>query len=156
MCSLLLSWLPWDFPLLCRIQEEEFKCLLSLSAYSVTQSYLTLWDPMDCGMTGFSVHGIFQARILERVAISYSRGSSQPRNWTHVCCISCIGRRILYHCHYLGSPTLRVLPLIYTLFDVKESESVSYSVLSDFATPWTAALQTSLSMEFSRQEYWSG
>ena len=40
------------------------------------------------------VHGICQARILEWVANSFSRGSSQPRDWTHV---SCIGRQILYH-----------------------------------------------------------
>ena len=40
------------------------------------QSCLTLWDPMDCSSPGSSVHGISQARILEWVAISYSRGSS--------------------------------------------------------------------------------
>ena len=39
-------------------------------------------DPMDCSLPGSSVHGILQARILEWVAISFSRGSSQPRNWT--------------------------------------------------------------------------
>ena len=39
------------------------------------QSCLTLFDPMDCSMLGSSVHGIFQARILEQVAISHSRGS---------------------------------------------------------------------------------
>ena len=49
---------------------------------------------MDCNPPGSSVHGIFQARILEWTAISSSRGSSLPRNWTH---ISCIGRQILYH-----------------------------------------------------------
>ena len=62
-----------------------------------TQSCLTLWDPMDCSPPGSSVHGIFQERILEWVAISYSRASSWPRNWTWVSCISCIGREILYH-----------------------------------------------------------
>ena len=41
-------------------------------------------DPMDCSKPGSSVHGILQARILEWVAISYSRGSSQPRGWTCV------------------------------------------------------------------------
>ena len=45
---------------------------------------------------GSSVHGIFEARILDWVAIS-SRGSSRPRNWTHMSCVSCIGRWILYH-----------------------------------------------------------
>ena len=55
-------------------------------------SHVWLCNPVDCSPPGSSVHGIFQARILEWVAIS--RGSSQPRNWTFV---SCIGRRILYH-----------------------------------------------------------
>ena len=54
-------------------------------------------DLMDCSLPGSSVHGIFQARILEQFAISSSRGSSQPRDWTCVSCISCIGRQILYH-----------------------------------------------------------
>ena len=52
------------------------------------QSCPTLCDPMDCSPPGSSVHGVFQARILERVAISFSRGSSQPRDWTQVSCIS--------------------------------------------------------------------
>ena len=51
----------------------------------VTQ--LTLFDPMDCRLPGSSVHGISPARILEWVAIPFSRGSSQPRDQT---CISCI------------------------------------------------------------------
>ena len=50
-----------------------------MSAKSL-QSCLTLCDPMDCTGPGSSVHGIFQARILEWVAISYSRRSSQPRD----------------------------------------------------------------------------
>ena len=40
----------------------------------------TLSDPMDCSLPGSSIHGIFQARILEWIAIPFSRGSSQPRN----------------------------------------------------------------------------
>ena len=55
----------------------------------VTKSCLTLFDPMDCSSPGFSVHGIFQARILEWVAISFSRGSSQPRDqtaWVYLHC----------------------------------------------------------------------
>ena len=50
----------------------------------VTQSCPTLCDPMDCSPPGSSVHGILQARILEWVAISFSRGSSRPRDWTQV------------------------------------------------------------------------
>ena len=44
----------------------------------------TLRDPMDCSLPGSSVHEIFQARVLEWVAISFSRGSSRPRDWTWV------------------------------------------------------------------------
>ena len=54
----------------------------------------TLCDPMDYIPPDSSVQGTFQARILEWVTISFSRGSSQPRDWT---CIPCIGRQILCH-----------------------------------------------------------
>jgi len=54
----------------------------------VTQLCLTLCDPMDCSPPGSSIHGILQARILEWVAIPFSRGSSQPRNQTWVSCIA--------------------------------------------------------------------
>ena len=54
-------------------------------------------DPMDCSPSGSSVHGIFQARILEWIAISFSRGSSWPRAQTCISWVSCIGRQILYH-----------------------------------------------------------
>ena len=52
------------------------------------QSYLTLCNPMDYSPPGSSVHGILPARILEWVAISFSRGSSQPRDRTQVSCIA--------------------------------------------------------------------
>ena len=58
----------------------------------------SLWPHGLCGPPDSSVHGIFQARILEWVAISISRGSSQSRNRIHVSCASCIGWWILYHC----------------------------------------------------------
>ena len=64
---------------------------------SVAQSCLTLCNPMDCSPPGFSVHGIFQARILEWVAISYSRGSSWNMGQTLISCVSCCSRWILYH-----------------------------------------------------------
>ena len=54
-------------------------------------------DPMDCSPFGSSVHGIFPARIQEWVAISSSRRSSQPRDWTRVSGVSCIGAWILCH-----------------------------------------------------------
>ena len=65
------------------------------------QSCLTLCDPMNCSPSGSSVHGILQARILEWVAVPFSRGSSRPvdRTWA-----SCIVRQILYSLSHQGSP----------------------------------------------------
>ena len=54
----------------------------------VTQLCPTLCDPMDCSLPGSSIHGIFQARVLEWLAISFSRGSSQLRDRTWVSCIA--------------------------------------------------------------------
>ena len=66
----------------------------SVHASSVGNSCLTLCDPMDYSPPGASVHRIFQARILEWVATSSSRGPSGPKDGTS---ISWIGRWILYH-----------------------------------------------------------
>ena len=60
-----------------------------LFIYMCAQACPTLCDPLDCSSLGF-VHGILQAGILEWVAISFSRGSSWPRDWNRVSCI--IGR----------------------------------------------------------------
>ena len=54
----------------------------------VAKSCLTLRNPMNCSPSGSSVHGISQAKILEWVAISSSRGSSQSRDQTQVSCIA--------------------------------------------------------------------
>ena len=54
----------------------------------VAHSCPTLCNPMGYSLTGFAVHGIFQARVLEWVAISFSRGSSRPRDQTQVSCIT--------------------------------------------------------------------
>ena len=67
-----------------------------------------LCDPMDCNLPGFSVHGIFQARVLEWVAISFCRGSSWPRDQTQVSCIA--GRR-------------------FTLWAIREAQDPLYSDL---------------------------
>ena len=53
----------------------------------VAQSCLTLCDPMDCSLPDFSIRGILEARVLQWVAISFSR-SSQPRDRTQVSCIA--------------------------------------------------------------------
>ena len=80
-CSLLSVNTSTVFPLVACVCAQSF------------QSCPTLCDPMDYSLLGSSVRGILQARILEWVAISFSRGSSQPRDSIQV---SCICRQILY------------------------------------------------------------
>ena len=104
---------PWDSPgkntgVGCHFL---LQCVKVESESEVTQSCPTLSDPMDCSPPGSSVHGVFQTRVLEWVAIAFSK----------------------------------------SLCEVK-----SLSRVRLFATPWTVAYQAPPSMEFSRQEYWSG
>ena len=73
-------------------------CMCVLSSVSVFATSCTV-----CSLAGSSARGTFQARILESNALSSCRGSSQPRNRTHVSCVSCIGKWIVYHQHYVGS-----------------------------------------------------
>ena len=64
-----------------------------MCAQQSLQWRLTLCDPMDCSPPGSCVHGILQARILEWVAMPFSRGASPPRDRTHVSCVSCTADR---------------------------------------------------------------
>ena len=57
---------------------------LTRESVSLLSSVQLFGDPIDCNLQGFSVHGIFQARILEWVAVSFSKGSYQPRDQTQV------------------------------------------------------------------------
>ena len=66
---------------------------LCVCACAQLLSRVWLCVPLDCGLPGSSVIGIYQARILERVAIFSSRGSSWPRDWTHNSCVCCIAGR---------------------------------------------------------------
>ena len=87
----LYKYLKIFWPLLC-LPRNHYKVILGIIlkclnvthivSVKVAQSCLTLCDPMDCSLPGSSVHGIFQARILEWVAVPSSRGSSQPRDRT--------------------------------------------------------------------------
>ena len=79
----------------------------------VARSSQFFCNSRDCSPPGSSVHGISQARKLEQVAISFSRGSSRPRNWTHV---FCIGRWILYHWVTWEAPKLTCRTLVITLW----------------------------------------
>ena len=121
--------------------------------YVHAQLCLTYCNIMDCSLPGSSDHGNFQARILEQVTISYSRGSSQPRDQTHICCR-----------FFTNVPP--AMPQEGWVKSIKNPwRTVSLHIVSEvkllsciqfFATPWSAASQASLSMGFSRQEYWSG
>ena len=103
-------------------------CLWVSSAESeskVTQLCPTLCDPMDCSLPRSSIHGIFQARVLECIAISFSGGSSQPRDWTQVS-------------HFVGR--------CFTIWATRKDEGKkvkSLSCVQLFATPWTVAYQAS-------------
>ena len=85
-CSYFHVYLFSKFNKIVSISQEMFMYdnFFIICVSKVTQPGPTLCDPMDCSLPGFSVHGIFQARVLEWVAISFSRGSSQPRDWTQV------------------------------------------------------------------------
>ena len=102
-----------------------------------SQSYPTLCNPMDCSPPGSSIHGLLQARILEWVVMPPSRGSSQPRDWTHISYV---------YLHWQAGSLPRAPPGLVVKWKWK-----SLSCVRLFATPWTIQ-----STEFSRSEYWSG
>ena len=104
----------------------------------VTRYVQLFCKPMDCSPPGSSIHGISYARILEWVAIFFSRESSQPTDWTWV---SSTGRWI-----FLPLSHLLLLLLLLSRF----------SRVRLWATPQTAADQAPMSLGFSRQEFWSG
>ena len=103
---------------------------------------------MDCSLPGSSVHWISQARILEWIAISFSRESSQPRDWTWV---SCIGKWILYHwatreaCGYW-----LIWQGIFFVHNIIIFVVQSLSHIWLFVTPSTTAFQASLSFTISQ------
>ena len=83
MATRLVTVTPWHYT---QAPNQNAVCAVLCS---VPQSCPTLWDPWDCSPPGSSVHGVFQARILERVAISSFRGSSRPSAQTWVSLVSC-------------------------------------------------------------------
>ena len=103
-------------------------------------------DPMDCSSPASSVHGIFQARMLEKVAISYSRGSSWPRDRTCISMSPALAGRF-FTTEPPGRPSKnesrKVKPTV-------QFSSVQLpSCVRLFATPWTAACQASLPLTIS-------
>ena len=81
---------------------HNFPPLVTIKWSEVSQLCPTLCNPVNCRLPGSSIHGIFQARVLEWVATSFSRGSSQLRDQTRVSRI--VGRRF-YHLSHQGSPS---------------------------------------------------
>ena len=101
-----VSWLPtfaFQSPIMKRTS------FLGVSSVLSHLSCVQLCDSVDRSLAGSSAHGILQARILKWVAVPSSRGSSQPRDQTHVSYVSCISRQVLYHWCHLGSPEIRAL-----------------------------------------------
>ena len=99
----------------------------------VAQSCPTLCDPMDCSLPSFLDHGIFQASVLEWVAISFFRGSSPPRDWTRVSRI--VGRRFTLWA------TREALYTLYTIYSI-------YSGVN--SAPWCVKFQQTECINRSR------
>ena len=135
---------------------------------------LTLRSPMDCTPPGSSVHWIFQARILEWVDISFSRGPSRTGiEPASPALAGGVSTKSLQSCPTLCDPIdssppgypvpgilqARTLESVAISFSNAWEWKVKVKLLSRvwlLATPWTAAHQAPPSMGFSRQEYWSG
>ena len=112
---------------------------------------------MDCSLPGSYVHGLFQARTLEWVAISFSKGSSRPRDQTPVTCIT----NGLLHCRHIlywlsHQESLKRINWIHTHNPVHPSMLSHFSHVQLFETLWNVAHQAPPSMGFSRQEYRRG
>ena len=99
-CRRILCHLSWSHGPHGQKEEPQIR---NACAKSLSRDWLC--DPMDCNQSGSSVHGILQARILEWVAIFSSRGSSQPRDWTHVSCVSCTAGGFFTHWAIGEAPT---------------------------------------------------
>ena len=108
--STLASWMPQlqllnaqklCFECTLYLQKQGGKVLISITCLPrvvCAQLCPTLCNPVDCSPSGYTVHGIFQTRVLKWVAISFSEGSSRHRDQTCIFWVSYSGRQILYHC----------------------------------------------------------
>ena len=128
------------------------------SESEVSQSCLTPSDPMDCSLLGSSVHGIFQASVLE--------WGCQYLLRVHSCCCYCKVASVVSDSVRPQRRQLTRLPRPWDSpgkntgvgchFLLRCMKVKSFSRVRLLATPWTAAYQAPPSMGFSRQEYWSG
>ena len=99
---------------------------------SESLSVVSLCDPMDCSPPGSSVHEVFQARILERVAISFSMGSSQSRDQTQVSCIA--GRFFT-----IWATREALLTRVFTIWAISKTHMGLLHVVSAMASHWRAS-----------------
>ena len=113
----------------------------------VAQSYLTLCNPMDCSLPGSSIHGIFQARVLEWGAISFSN-SSLSRDWTQA---PALGAQSLCHWTVREVPHLPFVESLTSCMHAKTPQSCLTLVNTMDCSPQISSVQG-----FSKQEYWSG
>ena len=88
-------------------------CAVHARACILSHFSLTLCEPVDYSLPGSSAYWILQERILEGVAMPFSRVSSWPREQTQVSYVSCIGQWVLNHQHHLGSPHVLWFPQEY-------------------------------------------
>ena len=113
------------------IVQNMFKsCVLCVHSHS---SCPTLCDPVDCSLPGSSVYGIFQARVLEWVAIAFFRRSTWPRGWTH---LSCIYRWILYYCTTWEAPFKNYVQLKCVRGTIQKTERVTIIKVFKIIASW--------------------
>ena len=117
----------------------------------VIQSCPTLCDPMDCSLPGSFLHRILQARILEWVAISFSRGSSWPRDWTGVSRIA--GRCFnLWATREAQSEVTQLCPTLCDSVDYSLSGSSVHGIFQAGVLEWVAI---SFSRKSSQPRDWT-
>ena len=123
-----------------------------MHAHARAQSCLTLCKPIDCSPSSSYIYGISQARILEWVAIPFSRGSAWPRNRSHISCVSCIGRQVLSQLSHPGSSHCSY-PQLCTLrgFSMEKKQGAGPSRLRCTSQEWFQWAQT---LALSYTEKW--
>ena len=132
------------------------QCMKVKSESEVAQSCPTLSDPMDCSLPGSSVHGIFQARVLEWGAIAFSIWTSAAKllQSCPTLCDPIDGSPQGSSRRFWDSPGKSTGVGCHFLLQCMKVKFLSRARL--LATPWTAAYQAPPSMGFSRHQYWSG
>ena len=135
--------------------------LLKQCCYLVIKPCLILCDPMDCSPAGFSVHGIFQTKILEWVTISFSRGSSWAKGWTLISCVSHTSRWVLSHWatnivlpDIISSISEKKSCLMLILLETEEIRDATSGLDLEWTQIWTSLIFNKLLEKFT--EFFQG